>query len=100
MNNFGFLGICSKAGCILSGSFQVEKGIQTGEACFVLIASDASDNTRKKFVNKCDYYGIPYMITGTMDILSRAIGKKDKAVIAVTDSRMAEALMNKLGNER
>ena len=45
------LGLATKAGKISSGEFSTEKEIKTGYAALVIVAEDASDNTKKKFKN-------------------------------------------------
>ena len=42
------LGLAARAGRIVSGEFTVEKEVKSGRAYLVLIAEDASENTRKK----------------------------------------------------
>ena len=43
------LGLCKKAGKTGSGEFQCEEAIRSGRARLVLLAADASENTRKRF---------------------------------------------------
>lgn len=43
------LGLATRAGKLISGEEIVLKAIRSGEAKLVLLAGDASDNTRKKF---------------------------------------------------
>ena len=43
------IGLATKAGKIASGEFAVESAVRKGKACLVIIASDASDNTKKSF---------------------------------------------------
>ena len=52
------LGLAARAGRIVSGEFTVEKEVKSGRAYLVLIAEDASENTRKKFQNMCEFYEI------------------------------------------
>ncbi len=42
----------------MSGEFAVEKALQDGSALYVIIANNASENTKKKFENKSFYYKI------------------------------------------
>ena len=55
-------GLAMKAGNIASGGFLVEKAVKTGKSYLVVIAEDASHNTRKKFSNMCQYYDVPITI--------------------------------------
>ena len=77
------LPIAMKAGAVAAGEYQCEEAIKTGEAVFVIISQDASDNTRKKFKDKCTYYQIPYVIYGRKTELGQLIGKAERSVIAV-----------------
>ena len=43
------LGIATKAGKTVTGEFSTEKAVKEGRACLVVVASDASNNTKKKF---------------------------------------------------
>ena len=47
------LGLATKAGKVASGEFSTEKSVKTGKGFLVLVADDASQNTRKKFQNMC-----------------------------------------------
>lgn len=91
----GMLGLAAKAGSVASGGFAAEKAITEGKAYFVIIAEDASDNTKKKFENKSRYYGIPYVMCGNMDELGHAIGKEDRTVLVITDEGFAKTFIKK-----
>ena len=43
------VGLATKAGKIASGEFSTEKSVKTGKGFLVLVAADASENTRTKF---------------------------------------------------
>ena len=43
------LGLATKAGKIASGEFSTEKSVKSGKGFLVLVAADASENTKKKF---------------------------------------------------
>ena len=47
------LGLAAKAGKVASGEFSTEKEVKSGNACLVIVAEDASDNTKKMFRNMC-----------------------------------------------
>lgn len=53
------IGLATKAGKVASGEFCTEKEVKSGRACLVIVADDASDNTKKKFQNMCDFYQVP-----------------------------------------
>lgn len=93
-----FLGIAQKAKKIVSGEFSVEKAVKEGKAYGVIIATDASDNTKKMFQNMCDFYQIKIYFFSTKEELGLAIGKRYRASIAILDANMAEALFKKISD--
>jgi ribosomal protein L7Ae-like RNA K-turn-binding protein len=86
------LSICQKAGKLASGEVACEKALQNGTAKLVIICTDASDRTKKKFTNKAFYYKVNCIVRYEKDEISRNIGKINRAVIAVTDEGFAKAL--------
>lgn len=96
---YSMLGLCQKAGKLVSGEFSVENAIKGGKACLVLVSSDASENTKKKFRDKCDYYGVPITEFGVKERLGSAIGKEVRTSVAITDSGFAKSLQEKLEHQ-
>ena len=56
---FRYLGLAARAGYVPSGEFQTENAVRSGKAYVVIIAGDASENTKKKFRNMCEYRNVP-----------------------------------------
>lgn len=92
------LSLCQRAGKILTGEDTVEINIKSGDALLVIIADDASENTKNKFENKCKYYNIPYYIYSTKEELSSCIGKYNRSVYAIIDKGFAEKIGEELIN--
>lgn len=90
-------GLAAKAGRIASGELSVEKAVKSGRGHLVIVAEDASDNTRKKFLNMCEYYQVPILLMETREELGRAVGKELRASIAVLDAGFAKAMLNEEG---
>ena len=68
MNNdpiLRLLGLCYAGRNLVSGEFAVENAIKQGSAVLVIIATDASDNTKKKFRDSCSFYNTPMYLYGT-----------------------------------
>lgn len=91
------LGIAAKSGKVVSGEFSTEKAVKTGKAYLVIVSEEASENTKKSFVNMTDYYEVPCYFYGSKEALGRAIGKEFRASLAVVDSNLAKAVEDKLG---
>ena len=90
------LGLATKAGKTASGEFCTEKEIKTGYAELVIVAEDASDNTKKKFKNMCEFYEVPIYFYGDKDTLGHAMGKEFRATLAITDPGFAKGIMKHL----
>ena len=90
------LGIAEKAGSVQSGEFCTENAIKNGKAALVIVAQDASDNTKKKFENMCEFRQIPFAVYGTKGELGHHIGKEFRASLAVTNDGIADTLQKQL----
>ncbi|MGN0155232.1 MAG: L7Ae/L30e/S12e/Gadd45 family ribosomal protein [Lachnospiraceae bacterium] len=86
------LGLATKAGKTVTGEFSTEKAVKEGMAYIVLVASDASDNTKKKFRNMCNYYHVTMRVFSDKISLGNACGKEFRASLAVTDAGLAKAV--------
>lgn len=89
---FSLLGLATRAGRIVSGEFATEKAVKSFKAALVLVAEDASDNTKKLFTDKCSFYETPCYMFGTKQELGHAMGKEMRASLAVTDEGFADAI--------
>ncbi len=92
------LSIAAKAGRIASGEFATETAVKSGKAYLVLTAADASENTAKKFRDMTAFYGVSYRVYGDKGTLGGCIGKDYRSSLAVTDERLAHAVMKKMDN--
>ncbi len=49
------IGLATKAGKTVSGEFMTEREAKARRAYLVIVAGDASENTKKNFRNMCEY---------------------------------------------
>ncbi len=96
---YSTLGLCMRAGKIKSGELAVMEAIRKKTAKLVIIAGDASDNTKKQFNDKCSYYNVPLIVFGDKESLGHAIGKDVRTSLAVTDNGLSESLRKNLLEE-
>lgn len=94
MNNkaLSHLGLAQRAGKLVSGDENVMKLIRSGQAKLVLMAVDASENTRKKYRDKCEFYTVPFMECFSRAELGLSLGKAERVIIAITDRGFAEMI--------
>ena len=88
-----------KAGRLGVGEMSVEKALANGSTHLVIIASDASANTLRKFVNKCHYYNIPMLVGFDRETISKSIGRQNRTSIAVMDHGFAKRMMELADND-
>ena len=92
------LGLAKKAGRVIAGTERVTDEIRSGggsgRICLVLLASDASENSKKRIVNCCHFYHKTCLVCD-LDTASmgNAIGKAGKtAAVGITDQGFAKAI--------
>ena len=90
------LGIAAKAGKVVSGEFSTEKAVKSGHAYLVIVSAEASENTKKSFLNMTDFYHVPCYCYGSKEELGRYIGKQSRAALAVPGASLARAVARKL----
>ncbi len=90
------LGIAARGRNFVSGEFMTEKAVKSRKAYLVIVAEDASDNTRKMFRDMGEYHKVPVYVYGTKAGLAQAIGKEMRASLAVTEEGIAKSIIQKL----
>ena len=90
------VGLATKAGKTVSGEFSTEKAVKEHKAALVLVAENASDNTKKKFRNMCDFYEVPIYFYSDKNTLGHAMGKEFRASLAVLDAGFAKGISKHL----
>lgn len=86
------LGLCNRAGKIISGTDEIIDEMRLNKVYLIFLASDASDNTKKKINDKAKYYGVDIIDTYSSIELSNAIGKTNRMVIGIIDKGFVKIL--------
>lgn len=86
------LGFAIKSGNLISGENTVEMFLPKKKISLLIIAADASDNTKDKFVSMAERFNVPYIIYGEREVLSHAIGKFNRAVIGITNKKFSREI--------
>ena len=90
------LGLAMRGRNLVSGEFQTLDAVKNGSAMLVIIAEDASANTRKLLTDKCKFYEVPIREFGTKNELGRAIGKDLRSSLGVCDAGLADEIVRRL----
>ena len=81
------LGLARRANKITIGD-NVLPILNTKKYKFIIIATDASDNTKKRWIDKCNFYQSEYIVYATKDLLGQSIGMNDVAVIGLFEPKL------------
>ncbi len=87
------LSLAAKAGKTVSGETGVLNAVRSGKAFLCIVTEDASDNTKKKFRDKCSFYEVPFYIYGNREQTAHVIGKDVRSSVAVTDINLANQII-------
>ena len=93
------ISLATKAGKTKSGEFMTEKEVKEGRAHLVIVADDASDNSKKKFQNMCDFYQVPIYFYKDKDTLGHAMGKEFRASLVILDEGFAKGIRKHIDTE-
>lgn len=90
------LGLCLKARQLVSGDAAVCKAIAGNNVHLLLLASDASDRTKRQFIEKAQKHKIPMAYCGSKLILGQLLKKPPRSVVGVTDQHFARGMLRVL----
>ena len=94
-NKFLFmLGLCRRAGKLITGTDLVTKSLPSKKVCLVIYSNDASDNTKKRVTDKCSFYEVECVKAPfSSSEISDAIGKSGAiCTLGITDLNFAGEL--------
>lgn len=84
----GYLGIAQRARKTISGEILFKK-FSRNEIKFVILADDIGENTKKKLLDKCEYYHVPYAFMNAADM---AMIMGNRKSVGITDTGLAKQL--------
>ncbi|CDA15957.1 MAG TPA: ribosomal L7Ae/L30e/S12e/Gadd45 family protein [Clostridiaceae bacterium] len=94
-NLLGLLGLSSRAGKVISGTDACIEYINKNKIKLMILAKDASDRTKLKFNQIAESKKIPIYEFGSIDEISKSIGKKNKAIIGITDINFSKEIIKR-----
>jgi ribosomal protein L7Ae-like RNA K-turn-binding protein len=87
------LGFAMKSGKIITGDDTCEMFMKKRKIKLLIVADDASENTKDKFRFLTKQNEVQLIEISTKEELSQAIGKYNRAVIGITDRKFANSLL-------
>ena len=94
-----YLGLAKRAGKVIPGYRTCAALLGKGKIRLIIVAEDASSNTKEKFKSLCSRYQVPCMIYGSSDLLSEAAGMSGISVFGIEDKNIADVMIKETGNE-
>ena len=88
----GLIGLAAIARKICFGADSVEEKTKKHKVKVLVIAEDASNRTKEKFIKLAEKNNIKFIILSDIENLSKAIGKENKAIIGVEDINLAKEI--------
>ena len=86
------LSMAARARRILSGAFVVEEALKRKQGTYLLLAVDASEETKAKFSRMAAQMNVPSAELLTMQQLGHCLGKEYRAVAVLIDRGFADRL--------
>jgi ribosomal protein L7Ae-like RNA K-turn-binding protein len=84
-----YIGMAARAGRMSVGAQAVEHAVRSGAARLVIVDSDSSPNSQKKYMDMCRHHRTPCVL---MEAPGRAAGKPDRMCLAVHDAKLAKQI--------
>ena len=91
-----YMGFARKSGNLVSGSNTCSITMKKGKVKLLLIAEDASDNTKDKMTSEAKARGVCVMIYGDGEEMSHAVGESGRTVFGITDGNFAHVIKEEI----
>lgn len=85
-----FISLARRAGAAKCGANEASACARAGKARLLILAADASPNTKKEAQNMAAHKGIRLVEEYTKEELGKATGRAETSLIAVASANMAE----------
>jgi ribosomal protein L7Ae-like RNA K-turn-binding protein len=93
---YSMLGIARKGGKISIGYDVTCIDVQKNKSMLVMIASDASEKTKKNIIYVCDKYNGKYIEYGEKELLGQCLGKKMVSVLSINDENIVSYVLSNI----
>lgn len=88
----GLLGLAMRAGALVCGESKVTNAVRSEKCSLLIVASDASENTKKKFGNMSSFRSVKIIFPAGKAELGKILGKTSVVSAAVNDEGFASQL--------
>lgn len=97
---YRMLGLCMKAGKLLSGNEQVSEGLKKRQAVLLIVTEDSSPRTKDEYIKAAERLHLPYRLFGEKERLGQALGKGVRIAALITDQGFGRAIAEKIDRRK
>ena len=97
---FNFLGLAKRSGSLLEGYSKCNEERNRKKLYLFIISNDASDSSKRKFINHCKINNIPYIQEFSKEELGLAIGRPEIKILAILDEKISKKLLSLYEEEK
>lgn len=92
------LGFAKRARQLACGANAVQRSILSGKSCLVIIAADAGDSLKRKFIRLCNENDIKVLIYSSNEELSVITHEDNKSIYSVENDQLAKQVYSLINN--
>lgn len=92
---YNMLGLAVRARKCVLGTESFLKAMRAKKIFLAVLDGSASDNTKKRIRNSCEYYNIK-LLELEDDLLGQSVGKPEIKVVGIIDQKMSKAILDKI----
>lgn len=92
----GMIGLAKRAGKVQTGEDICSRLVRSGRSKLIIIARDASANTKKSITNTCKNYKVRCIEAAAKSELGNYTGAENRAVVSINDDNFAKAILDRL----
>lgn len=89
---YSLIGLAMRARKVVSGEELLE-AIRKRKVSLVIVSGDASENTKKRYSDKCSFYGVDLIMVDSSVKLNQAIGKTNRMAVGICDEGLKKSIM-------
>ena len=97
---YRMLGLCMKAGKLLSGNEQVSEGLKKKQAVLLIVTEDSSPRTKDEYIKAAERLHLPCRLFGEKERLGQALGKGVRTAALITDQGFGRAIAEKIDRRK
>lgn len=94
---YTYLGFTAKSRTAKAGEQAALAHLKKNAVFLLVIAQNAQPKSIKRWTERALEYNVPYIMMDSQEEMGRAIGSSYKTIIAVTDKKLAEAMLSCYG---